>query len=61
MEHGNARMVMGHAPYETNLPGEGRLTDTLLKEKLQRGRGPLFGGKSKLGSKPKRDFYWGLR
>jgi hypothetical protein len=61
MEHGNARMVMAHAPSETNLKGEGRLTDTLLKEKLQRGRGPLFGGKPKLGSKPKRDFYWGLR
>jgi hypothetical protein len=54
-------MVMAHAPYETSLKGEGRLTDTLLKEKLQRGKGPLFGGKPKPGSKPKRDFYWGLR
>ncbi len=61
MEHGNARLVMAHAPGETSLRGEGRLTDTLLKEKLQRGKGPLFGGKPKPGSKPKRDFYWGLR
>jgi hypothetical protein len=59
MEHMNQRM--GHAPYETNLKGEGRLTDTLLQEKLRRGRGPLFGWKLKPGSKPKRDFYWGLR
>ena len=61
MEHENERMVMAHVPAETPLKGEGRLTDTLLKEKMQRGRGPLFGGKPKLGSRPKRDFYWGLR
>lgn len=59
MEHMSERM--GHAPDEGPLKGEGRLTDTLLKEKLRRGRGPLFGGKLKPGDKPKRDFYWGLR
>ena len=52
---------MAHAPAETNLKGEGRLTDKALKKKLRRGKGPVFGGTPKPGSKPKRDIYWGLR
>ncbi len=48
------------AKHSEPLKGEGRLTDTVLNEKLRRGKGPIIGGKPKRG-KPKRDINWGLR
>jgi hypothetical protein len=48
--------------HQEPLKGEGRLTDELLREKLQRGKGPLISsiGKSKR-KKPRRDIHHGLR
>jgi hypothetical protein len=48
--------------HQEPLKGEGRLTDELLREKLQRGKGPIVFriGKSKR-KEPRRDIHHGLR